>query len=554
MSIASYLFTALAMAVLYSSARGDTTATSVLGQGGSFTSNTANNGGISASSLSSPTSIAFDSGSNMYVCDASNNRVLYFPKGASTATRVYGQGGSFTSNAANNGGISATSLSNPSDICVDANDNLYIADASNNRVLYYSSGSTTASRVYGQAGSFTTGTARNGGITADSLSNPTGVAISSVGTLYVSDSGNNRVLVYPSGSTTATKVYGQGGLFNTWNFAPVTADSLYIPMGLKVDNLGNLYIVDGGNHRVLYYTGTNTTAARVYGQAGSFTSNTQNNGGVSASSLSLPRGVTADASGNVYIADGGNNRVLYYATGLTTATRVYGQSNSFTSNAMVNPPTANSLTLPSRVWADTSANVFVADLANNRVIYYPPFSTNPTTSPSNPNSTSTTCFHYHTLINYNGKTYSYQDLARGDEPECVVPHVVETRGVHVEIDCGGAYLKWHLYITGDHLIVTDKGYVKASDLTRDNTVSVRNVEVVCHPSKVEPFVTPINKYFGLNCLRSEVYADEVKVSTFGNYHYVPATWMHFAGRLFGIERASRWGDSIATTLKSYNLL
>ena len=52
------------------------------------------------------------------------------------------------------------------------------------------------------------------------------------------------------------------------------------------------------------------------------------NQGVSASdtSLSGPLGVFADASG-VYVADSGNNRVLFYPETSTTATRVYGQGN-----------------------------------------------------------------------------------------------------------------------------------------------------------------------------------------------------------------------------------
>ncbi len=40
-----------------------------------------------------------------------------------------------------------------------------------------------------------------------------------------------------------------------------------------------------------------------------------------------------DSHGNLYIADTGNNRVLYFPSGQTTATGVYGQSDSFTDNA-----------------------------------------------------------------------------------------------------------------------------------------------------------------------------------------------------------------------------
>jgi hypothetical protein len=91
---------------------------------------------------------------------------------STTADVVYGQFGSFTTGAQNNGGISANSLSTPTGSALDSSGNLYVADETNNRVLFYPSGSTTATRVYGQLGSFTTNTANNGGISANSLYDP----------------------------------------------------------------------------------------------------------------------------------------------------------------------------------------------------------------------------------------------------------------------------------------------------------------------------------------------------------------------------------------------
>ncbi|MGA2688858.1 MAG: hypothetical protein ABSE85_12395, partial [Candidatus Korobacteraceae bacterium] len=134
---------------------------------------------------------------------------------STTADVVYGQLGSFTTNTQNNGGVSANSLNSPQVIALDSSGNLYVTDTANSRVLFYPSGSTTATRVYGQGGSFTTNTGNKGGISANSLDEPIGVALDSSGNLYVADYGNNRVLFYPAGSTTATRVYGQGGSFTT---------------------------------------------------------------------------------------------------------------------------------------------------------------------------------------------------------------------------------------------------------------------------------------------------------------------------------------------------
>ena len=98
----------------------------------------------------------------------------------------------------NNGGVSANSLSFPTSVAVDSSGDLYIADAANSRVLEYNtplavtsipgSGDTTADVVFGQGGDFTTITAN--GITADTLSDPFGVAVDGGGNLYVADQGN----------------------------------------------------------------------------------------------------------------------------------------------------------------------------------------------------------------------------------------------------------------------------------------------------------------------------------------------------------------------------
>jgi DNA-binding beta-propeller fold protein YncE len=68
--------------------------------------------------MDNPVGVAFDAAQNLYVADTNNNRVLVFPRGSTRAERVYGQGGSFTSNFANLGGVTAASLSYPSAVVV----------------------------------------------------------------------------------------------------------------------------------------------------------------------------------------------------------------------------------------------------------------------------------------------------------------------------------------------------------------------------------------------------------------------------------------------------
>src|SRR5208282_2079126 len=88
-----------------------------------------------------------------------------------------------------------------------------------------------------------------------------------------------------------------------------------------------VYVSDYNNNRVLGWNDVATltngeTADLVIGQP-DFTSSAPNNGGESASTLDLPQGVVVDGSGNLYVADFGNNRVLEYNTPFAACAGVF---------------------------------------------------------------------------------------------------------------------------------------------------------------------------------------------------------------------------------------
>src|SRR5208337_1553495 len=114
-------------------------------------------------------------------------------------------------------------------------------------------------------------------------------------------------------------------------------DTLCYPAAVVLDSHNNLYVADAANNRVLEYNaplGTAPNPANVFGQLGLFTTNTANNGGVSANSLNGPKALAVDAAGDLYVADYYNSRVLEYYTplkgsGNTTADLVFGQFGNF---------------------------------------------------------------------------------------------------------------------------------------------------------------------------------------------------------------------------------
>ena len=369
---------------------GDTTADIVLGQSSFATANTRF---TSAVQLAGPWAAAIDtsvSPNRLFIADAGNHRVLGFKDVSSLVNGkspdlVIGQP-DFVSNKPNQGGANPTAatLFSPTGVAVDSNGNLYVADFGNNRVLEYDSPfttDTTADMVFGELGSFTT----RGGValSADSLSGPDGLTVDSNDNLYVADTSANRVLEYDtpkaSGNTTADRVFGQADAFNLANCNGIglSAKSLCGPMAVARDASDNIYIADTNNSRVLEYDSpltTDTTADRVFGQLGSFTTNLANNGGLNANSLLFPRGVGVDASGNLYVSDGGNDRVLEYNSPLTTDTtadRVFGQLGSFTTNTANNGGiSADSMSIPGALALDSSGGLYLPDNVNNRLLVY----------------------------------------------------------------------------------------------------------------------------------------------------------------------------------------
>ena len=156
------------------------------------------------------------------------------------------------------------------------------------------------------------------------------------------------------------------------------------------------------------------------------------------------------------------------------------------------------------------------------------------------------CFHEDTLINYKGKEYTLAELQAGAEPECHVPHVPTARGVTIATTCGR-----NVTTTETHLMVTPKGHQLAHTLNvGDELFGDFTGEQKC----LVTAVTRTNsnaRFFGLNCVHSEVLANGLRASTFGDFHTLPAWYMYYAGLLLGPDAASRLGDNIADSFFQY---
>ena len=157
---------------------------------------------------------------------------------------------------------------------------------------------------------------------------PWGEAVDGIGNVYIADTKNNRVL----------KETLSGGSYTQSVIANSTSNGLSGLAGVAVDAAGNVYIADSYNNRVLKETLS----------GGSYTQSTVGSG------LSSLEGVAVDGVGNVYITDYGYGQVLKETL----------SGGSYTQSTIV----GNGLTNPWGVAVDGAGNVYIADFYNNRVL------------------------------------------------------------------------------------------------------------------------------------------------------------------------------------------
>ena len=291
----------------------NTTGTTIAGTTGIF--------GPGANQLSQPWNLFIDANRNMYIADAANHRIQLWPAGASSGITVGGTTGSF--------GSSSTQLNMPSDVFVDGNGNIYVADRSNNRIQYFRNGTTNGITV-------STGWGGTGGFR--------GVQVTSAGLIYGSDTSNNalwRNNTVPLGYT------GAGG----------ASTQLNGNQGIALDttvNVGYVYIANGNQHTIVQWIPGNNFGTVVAG----------NNGvsGSSSTTMNVPAAVRLDPLGNLFVVDNNNHRIqLYcrYPTVSSTARTIAG------TGVMGSTPTT--LNYPSGIALDSDLNLFVADNSNHRI-------------------------------------------------------------------------------------------------------------------------------------------------------------------------------------------
>lgn len=330
--------------------------------------------------LWNPAGLAFDSSGNLYIADASDNRircVLAVEGGCGGSTYAVGDittvaGDGNQGFSGDKGAATSAWLNLPNSVFVDSAGNILIADTGNQRIREVTSGTINTTAGGGSNGD-------GGNATSATLANPNAVAWDSSGNYYIADAANNQVRkVTPAGVISTVAGTGIAGPPNTSPVLAVNA-TLNSPSGLAIDGSNNIYIADTGNQVIREVVASSGNIVTVAGDGNSCTPNNGkcgDGGPATGGELTDPTSVAVDSNGNIYIADYTDHRVRCvlavsggcggspYAVGDITTIAGTGQRGFTGDNG---PATKAKLSKAYGVAVDSFGNVYVADSENNRI-------------------------------------------------------------------------------------------------------------------------------------------------------------------------------------------
>ena len=340
-----------------------------------------------SANLNLPESVALDSAGNIYIADMSDNRIRAVNTGTTTITIAgvsIGPGviktiagnsqacpnSQGTKPTCGDGGpANQAYLTMPYGVTVDSAGNIYIADTRDQEIRLVAAGQNTITTFAGNGLSCfnqKNGCGDGGPPTSALLWSPKGVFADAAGNVYIADTNSNRIRYVAKGSNVITTLVDNTG---TWGFsgdgAAATAALTDGPVGVFVDSSGNMLVADTGNQVIRQVTagGTPIISTIAGGSMGG-------DGGLPTKAvLASPWDVAKDAAGDLYIVDQGNNRIRKITNpGLSNAviTTVVGTGQAgYTGDG--GPATSATLNGPSAIALDGAGNLYIVD-ANNLVV------------------------------------------------------------------------------------------------------------------------------------------------------------------------------------------
>jgi len=289
------------------------------------------------SELKTPTGLTFDDYNNLYVADLANLRIRKVNLDTGSSITLVGQKSETEFPNINE------SLGGPFNVVFDKKGNLYVSvnGDSNVKKVDFSTGKVTVIAGTGEVGFSGDG----GQASAAKLANPTGLVLDDMGNIYISDSGNERIRKVNLSTGIITTIAGTGETGFIGEDVDATKAQLANPLGLAIDNSGDLFVVDRGNNMVRKIT---LSTGKISTIVGNGESGFSGDGELAKNAkLSNPTGLAFNNAGELFVVDRGNNRIR----------KVSGLSNSETEDTV--------LETSIKVYPNPSTDKITIELKNN---------------------------------------------------------------------------------------------------------------------------------------------------------------------------------------------
>jgi hypothetical protein len=269
----------------------------------------------------------------------------------------------------------------PFDVAVDAANNVFFSDIGNNfdgnntpdldmtiplnnnviREILVSDG--TIHTVVGVVHTY--GSVATGVATATAVNQPKGLTLDGSGNIFFADAGNNRIRKVVLGGNISVYAGNGSGGFNGDN-GPATAATLTNPAGTVFNASGDLFIADQGNNVIREVStagGNGQTAGDIYTIVGNaHVSFGGDNGPALSAELNSPLGLAVDASSNIFIADSGSELIRALVSSTSKMATVAGQTEAGGfTNDTIAPNDFGFLNAANSIATDAAGDVYIAD-------------------------------------------------------------------------------------------------------------------------------------------------------------------------------------------------
>jgi len=194
--------------------------------------------------------------------------------------------------------------------------------------------------------------------TSAELNSPWDPTVDAAGNLYIADTANNRIRKVDATTGIISTVAGNGHFGYGGDGGPATSAEIAYPYGVTADAAGNLYIADNGNNRVRRVDASTGIIATVAGD-GTFAFS-GDGGPATKAGVKNPVSIALDALGDMYISEPDDSRIrkVEAATGIIATVAgdgVFGYSGDG------GPATSAEMEAPWEIALDASGNLYIAD-------------------------------------------------------------------------------------------------------------------------------------------------------------------------------------------------